>query len=356
MSARLSKNKSTNKTRSRPRTTSGHKRSSSIKKTLRKSTLSKILTTTVISLISIVFIAGSFWFNRLNKQFVGAQTTGVSTNSYYTLLYGIVDDFNADVPNIASLEFYVFDTNGKKVSSYKLDGNYELDLGIKYGKVPVSKLYSLGLLQGNQSKNEAFEFIDETIFNLFAFNVDRFVYADVSEKNAWDSILKHGNYLPLFSNLVLDGTSKNYSTNMHLDEIYQTATFVNSLPEDRLTTLEITAADFLTIDENLRELTLDSQFALDAKNIAVLNGGETSGVASFGSRVVKNLGGRVVSVVNSDEQFGESFIVSDNFEDLSTKVLSEAFHIAKVLTKAQAQTILNTNDLYRADILLVLVK
>ena len=94
--------------------------------------------------------------------------------------------------------------------------------------------------------------------------------------------------------------------------------------------------------------------AKEAKSIVVLNATSLAGVASFGARVVNNLGGRVVSVDNAENKFSEDFIVTDDPNDYSVRLLSGVFGISKVISKDVAKQYVTDNQLHRADILLIL--
>jgi hypothetical protein len=312
----------------------------------------KILVFVFVFLLTATILGGYLTFNKINKQFASAESTSSLDQSYSSLLLVVVDDFTKDNPAIKKLEYRIYDFDGKKSYTYNVDTDYKVELGGKFGTEPVSNFLALGALNEDDAISGGIKFVNNAVFKLFAFPVDRYVYIDESSAWGWEGLFKYGQFWPL----LLEGRGDGSHTNAKLDELYSLSKFIQSLPEDRAVTATLDETLFSGMDEAFREITIGSKFAQEAKSIAVLNATNTSGVASFGARVINNLGGRVVSIDNSDNKFAEDFIVSDDPEDYTVVAMSRAFGISKIINKESAKQYVTDNQLYRADILLILGK
>lgn len=315
----------------------------------------KIIVFIIISLLSVGLIGGFIFVNRLNKQFVSAESTSSLDQSYSTVLFVVVDDFSKETPTIKKLEYKVYDLENKKIYSYNVNPAYKVELRGKFGNEPVSNFLALGGLNGDGKVTDGINFVNTAVFDLFAFPVDRYVYTTDASSWGWEGLFKDGRFLYVLGTLLTEQHSNVY-TNMRLDELYQLSRFISGLPEDRIISTDISTVVNNTADDSFRELTIGSKLAQEAKSIAVLNATSLAGVATFGARVVSNLGGRVVSVDNAENKFSEDFIVSDNPDDYSVLLLSRVFGISKVISKESAKQYVTDNQLYRADILLILGK
>ena len=78
-------------------------------------------------------------------------------------------------------------------------------------------------------------------------------------------------------------------------------------------------------------LRFDLVLSKEKKSIAVLNGTDQSGVASFGTRVIRNFGGRVVATGNTNESYEESILIVDDPTSESTRIISEIFGIKNII-------------------------
>jgi nitrate reductase NapE component len=312
----------------------------------------KIIVFILVSLLSVGFLGGYALLNKLNKQFASAESSTSLDDSYGTVLFVVLDDLSKETPTIKKLEYSIFDYENKKIYTYSVKPSFEVTLGGKFGTEPVASFMALGALNNEDRIQGGISFVNKALLSLFAFPTDKYVYVSEQEAWSWEGLLKEGSFWPL----LLDGRGANTYTNIPLDEAYKLSKFISSLPEDRRVTTDVSASTLSSLDETVREITIGSKMAQEAKSIAVLNATSYEGVASFGARVVNNLGGRVVSIDNSDNKFAEDFIVSDSPEDYSVQLLSKAFGINKIISKDVAKQYVTDNQLYRADILLILGK
>jgi hypothetical protein len=316
----------------------------------------KIMLSILTFLFSSAILFGFFFVNSLNKRFAGAESATTVHNSYYTVLYVTLDDFSSDVPMVTKMSYKIMDTDNKKITTIKMAPTDNLFFGEKYGEVAVAKVFSTAKLTNSDDLSKTVGYINIEVNDLFAFPVDRYVYSDSKDSILWEGIFNSGNYLPFLVDTALHRGQSDHITNFTLDEIYKMAQFVAELPKERFVDRQYASLDFSELDDELRELTLESHFAKDAKSISVLNASDKSGLASQAAREIINMGGRVVSIDNANNKFDENFLVSDTPDDLSTTLIARVFGIQKIISKQEASQHISNNDMYRADIVLVMGK
>jgi hypothetical protein len=145
-------------------------------------------------------------------------------------------------------------------------------------------------------------------------------------------------------------------TNMTLRDFYKYHQFLSSVPRDRnfVKTLDQSYLDNPNlIDQELLDISIESPLNTEKLSIAVLNGTDVLGTATLCSRTIKNLGGRVVAVSNTEEKLEESIVVTDMPNSASTALMQEVFGIEKVLSKADF-TLLDQEELDRSDIVVII--
>ena len=106
------------------------------------------------------------------------------------------------------------------------------------------------------------------------------------------------------------------------------------------------------LDEELLDLTFDSIISREKKSIAILNGTSISGVANYGSRLVNNIGGRVVAVGNTQNDYEKSVIISDDPTTESTQILQKIFKIENIISDFEAGKF-NESEIDRSDITII---
>jgi len=144
-------------------------------------------------------------------------------------------------------------------------------------------------------------------------------------------------------------------TDFSSGELWRFYTFLNHLSLENLAFLEFEPSylkDSRPLDEEIRNITFDSDVAFEAKDVAILNGTDISGVATFGGRVVKNIGGRVIAADNARRSYDKTLLVADDSSSETVNYISRFFDIEQVVTKNAVG--LEENVLERADITLIL--
>ena len=145
--------------------------------------------------------------------------------------------------------------------------------------------------------------------------------------------------------LIKDLGSK-LKTNLSLSELSHISNFTSSLSKN----------DYIegskNYDEDIKDLTFDSKSAIEKKNVAILNGTNTSGIAWYGKRIAENMGIRVIASGNAFGKYDESMIIADTLDSQTVGYLKRFFNINKVVLKENSDV--NESVINRADITIII--
>lgn len=319
-----------------------------VKKTRLSRNTAKTLLFVLIVLVSFIFIAGTLVYRNLTKNFASAD----SPNSYslrdqkiYSVLYVLVDDLSTKPVLVKELSMVFIDKNNKKAVRYSIPVNSVVDIPGTFGEEPLSKVFALGSLNSENEMDGGIALMDKSISNLFGYKVDRYIVLDSKLEGNFDALLETGNM-----SLSL-GPAK---TDFSFLEFYEMYKFLSTLPSDRLMHKDY-SQDYLQnqflVDDEIQDLTFDSDVAEEKKNIAVLNGADLPGLAGYASRYIENMGGRVVTVGNADKIYDESMLIVDDLESQTVKKIVHTFGFVQVVKKDQVELL--ENEVSRSDIVLI---
>ena len=246
---------------------------------------------------------------------------------------------------INTISLVLVDKKGKKVKIYKFPGNLVVNVHGRFGNEEVSKLLMLSNLEGT-------ELIKQTIQDFLGINVDRYIYMGQNLKQPVYNLFTKGDG----SGLIGIESLKTLKTDMRMNELYVVYKYVSGLPSDRFFSYDLSqndVADSTSVDEDIQDMTLNSDFAAEKKSVAVLNGTDISGMAGVASHFINNMGGRVVASGNASKQYQESILVVDDKQSLTAQSVKRYFGISKVITKNDAKGIYE-GEIDRADISLII--
>jgi len=326
---------------------------------LRAEKVKKIAVISFSFLLSTLFLFGFILYKKVSQNFVSAESYNsysLSNDHFPTFSYIVVDSFSSDPIVVDKMEFVILDKESKKALIYTIPLNYIIDVPGRYSTEEFSKIFALGGLNAPDKLMGGLLLTNKTIFDLFGFKVDNYILVDRSLKDDFDKFVHGGALFPLLDFSNLPDVKSSFRTNMSLPEFYNTYLFLKSLPADRSIRETLTFSYMQNpalLDNVIQDLTISSPISLEKKNIAVLNGTDISGIAQLGSRVVRNMGGRVVAVGNSVSKYDESMLVVDNKNSETVRFLSHVFGVTKVLGKEEAFDV-EENEIDRADITLIL--
>lgn len=309
-------------------------------------------------LLSLTFLFSYSFYKYLNQNFASALSSSsysILEDDIPTVSYIVAENLDADLIILKKVNFIIFDKSNGKVSIYNIPLNIDLQLPGKFGREQFSKMFALGGMNSSEPLAAGTEIINRSIFKLFGFKVDKFVLIDSSQESFFDILWHEGGFFNLLSLKDITSLEGSLKTDMNLREFYGLLSFINSLPQDRVIDESNPPKCYCntqSFDDLIRESTYDSEIAEEKKNIAVLNGTDFNGLASFGARVITNIGGRVVAVNNTEKIYEKSVIITDEAGSKTAALLSRVFKIPSIITKAEAHSFIE-NEIDRSDITVV---
>ncbi|MFH1648412.1 MAG: LytR C-terminal domain-containing protein [Patescibacteria group bacterium] len=307
-------------------------------------------------LISATFLGIYSLYKYVNQTFASAlsDTDSLLEDSVPTVSYIVVEDFKSDPVVIRKVNYIIFDKNTKKVIIYDLPTNHDFEIPGKFGKENLSKMFALGGLNSEVPLESGAKTLSRNIFKLFGFKSDKYVLVSSEHEDSFDNLWRRGGFLNLLKVGRLTNLEGALLTNMNLKEVYNLLNFVDSLPRDRVVEdkAPLCFCDTQNFDDLIRDSTLESDISLEKKNIAILNGTNYSGLASFGARVARNIGGRVVAIDNTERFYDNSYIVADDINSKTVEMLSNVLRIDNIIQKEQSHS-LTENEIDRSDVVVI---
>lgn len=324
----------------------------------KKSVFSRYALVGLVCLFSLAFLGSYFFYLKINSQFAHADSLNYGSKTlmeYPILTYINFEGFDIPNPKIKEIKVLIFDKNAHKIVTYQIPINLIVDVPGVYGSEELSKVFSLATLNNNLDIQGGVEAINLVIFRMFGLKPEKYI---LDSQNVMEPFFTNGNYVPIVK-LALDSSLKKMVyTNLTLKDLFTIGNFVSSLNKDRLVLRNLPYTYLENrpeIDEDIQDITYSSSLAVENFSIAVFNGSDLSGIAGFCSRVIKNMGGRVVSVGNTQKTYEQSYIVSQNPNSESVKFLAQTFEIRAENIISPTNTLLQNEDLIsRADVVLLI--
>lgn len=324
----------------------------------------RALPITLLTTCSVLLLVGLSVYKMISHNVTSALTPTKEIfmeSGYPTLLYVEVENLNSTPIQINKIEFKLFDIDGKKLITYPIPLDYEVDMPGRYGLEKISKAFVFGaLMHGEATDNSVSEGIttlNSALLTILGTKAERYLIVDKGLSDVTTSFLDSGDFFPLINKEVITTLPISVRSNFSLGELSKISEFIRSLPSDRLITnphLTNFAQNTEVIDQEIRELMLLSKVSNEGLSVAILNASDRSGLAAFGARIVINNGGRVVAVNNSDNTVTKSVIITDNLDSLSVRRFSSLFGIDSIMTQLEAREHFKDSELDRADIVIVL--
>lgn len=317
----------------------------------------KIATITLLFIISAAFLSGYYFYKRFTKEYASAFSASsyeISSEDIFSVAYIKVDDFQNDPLFINSVSLLIFDKGMSKIISYNIPTDTLIDVPGIYGDEPFYNIMAIGHLDGGNDYSQSISLIVNSIEKAMTFPVDRYIIVDKSTHSLADMLLS-GTIDLSNVNITFDLVKRKVKMNLSLDEVYDIYQFTKALPQDRFIEKTLKGSyidDPNLLDEELMDITFDSLLSREKKSIAILNGTEFTGVATYGSRIVKNFGGRVVVVGNTHEMYEKSIIITDDLNSETVRIISHIFNINNIILDSDARNI-NENEINRSDVSII---
>ncbi len=329
----------------------------SINRSVRKRIL-RIGLVLLVFLFSLGLLFSYTFYKYLNQKFASASSSSgysISDDLLPTVSYIVVEDMESDPIIVKKVHFIIFNKNNKKLSIYDLPVDKDFLLPGKFGSEFLSKVFALGSMNSDDKFLSGAGYINRSILKLFGFKVDKFLLTDQEHEGFFDDLWRNGDVFSIKSLREVSGLDGSFKTDLDIREFYDLMSFINSLPADRVVEDKNYPQSFENtgvFDNSIRELTFDSAVAREKKNISVLNGTNYSGLASFGTRVIENYGGRVVATGSTARTYDKSVIITDDVNSQTTGFLSRVFKIDNIVTKDNAGVYIE-NEVDRSDVVVI---
>lgn len=321
-----------------------------------KLTRFKTVCTTILLLVgSLAFLLSFFVYRNLNQNFASASSYDNYSLEYPSFVYLVVDDFHASSITLKKLNFVILDEQSNKAFVFDLPLNIPLDLPGKYTGMPLSKLFLLGGLNTENKLDGGLSLIDTTVFKIFGFDISNFIIVEEPLDGAFSNIFSGKEAFP-FGGLTPIAMRDSFYTSYSLKDFYQTQKFLASLPSGSITRTSLSSDQLHIpnyIDDLLSGMTMSSNISNEKKTISVLNGTSVSGVATLSSRVISNIGGRVVAIENASSEYSNTLIISDDLDSETVAYIKKSFGIDRVYTKQEASFV-KEDAMSRSDIIVVI--
>ena len=325
------------------------------KTTARKKTkLKRILLLATLLCVSFVFLFGILLYKQLTLPSASAMdaATSLGQSDIFTISVIVVDGFEANPVLVKNLHYFIVDRGDKLVYSYDIPVSLEIDVPGRFGNEEFSKILALGQVSGGDL-HSGINLLNASIQKLFGYKVDAYILTDQTAQISFESIL--GGQFTFFDLTTqnISSLAKSTKTNMSLPQLYATYSFINSLPSSAFLEMPNTSYNNTQdIDKQIRDITINSNLALERKSLVVLNGTSMPGVAGIGARVAENMGARVIMVDNAARVYDKSMIITDSLDATAVRELANAYGIKTIVKKGDLGNF-DENGVNRANIVLL---
>lgn len=327
------------------------KKSSASISILRK--MRPVLSSAIVFTLSFFVLFSYNFYKKLTTPFASADSSSsydITNSDVFTVLFVSVNSFSERTPIVSRLEVGLYDNKSLKLNMLNLDINSQVDVPGKYGTESLYKVLALGTSVGKEGLSSGILLLKETVKKELGFKIDKFV---VVEETLFDDTVNTFKYGGMESVLTLFANSSSVKTNLGLNEIYYITKAARTFAFDQVTDTVSINVDTEQATSIIRDITFDSFVAEERKSIAVLNGTNVGGVASYGARAIENMGGRIIAIENSREEYEESILIVDSIDSETVKEIQKYFGVSKIFLKENTPEVLD-DAVSRADITIII--
>lgn len=296
--------------------------------------ISKIKTFFIYSFISIVvlgFFLNTFVSNILEYSFALANSGGlvdIKTDEKYSV--ALIS--SNKLQEVKKISIYNYDKKNRKTLTFNLNTDLVLNDG--------GKEYQLSeIIRQNQNNHILINKVLEKNLGL------KLAFTHISSSDSLNLIEKllsgSGTIIDLFEARNLDSIS--------IRDLYFIFSFAGSVESNDKKVLTINSIE--SLDKEIRDLYIDSILGIEGSSITILNASNFNGLARKYSRLVQNLGGRVVDTSNTEHLSNESFIIYKE-RTPSLEFIQSKLGIAKSLSIEEVG--LKYPEIVKSDLVIVL--
>lgn len=279
--------------------------------------------------ITVLILTGVSVYKFLNAPFSRASQTnytdvntvwkGNETNLLAVKIANIDDPF-AEVEEVVIVNF---DSFTERYSVYHVPVSVEVNYAFNYGKGPLKRIYAVG----NSDQDRGLYLLEETLLRLFAVRMDGYV---ITDQNGWDEfnrILGHIDQNDLSASLRLRNFTKIPSfykavrnetiTDLKISDIKKSLGFIRHTSSTSSSIYNLNK--YYLFDSNLWDNLWQDRLSIspikrEGVKVFVANASDPKipGLASWGARVIKNIGADVLEIDNSLSNFSENSIITSD--------------------------------------------
>lgn len=356
----------------RKSSTVNRRRKSKFQKVLAKKLRSFFLAVLSVGFATLLGIGyGAYKF--INAPFSDASgLTEVSGDSVWlgeqaTLLALLVSDIDNPYADVLKLKIVNLDNLTKKYQIYEVPVDVDIPYALNYGSGPLERLYSLG----NADQNRGMYAIEQTLFQQLGVHIDGYVVMDNDGVTKIENKLGEINKDDLAASLRLRNVPSLPSaislvrteglTNMKISDVLSIVQFFHGTSSTSSNYKQLNK--YHLIDSNNWDTLWQSRSdasAVNKENIKVFVANDSSdpkipGLASWGARVVKNIGADVLETDNSYVEFDEDTIITEDPELETVKELAHIFDIKNIVLVDNLDKSYGYNpEIFRAKVSLIL--
>lgn len=309
-------------------------------------------------LLSFVIITGFLGYKKLSQSLVSAYSYNsfdLRTEDIFVVSYIEVGDLPGKNYDIQKLEVHMYDVTSKKHTVFDFDVDTPVDVVGRYSEEPLRKILHLGTSLNNDDLSQGIDVLNTTLSKKLGIHIDKFVLIDTKIAGSFDTAIFNAD-IRSYKNLpLLNSFNNSLKTDLRLSEFYYINKLANEIDNGAVfATIVDKSTSNETIDSSIRDLTFDSRVALERKSVAVLNGSKMEGIAGFGSRIIENLGGRVVGVDNASKTYDKTLLIADSTNSETVSELIKYFgDDIEVVDKSSLDNVYDS-EFIRADIVLIM--
>jgi len=324
--------------------------------------------------ISVFILLGISVYKFINAPFTSASNVYQNDSNVWkpdntNVLLILLDDRNDKYSEIKKLGLINFDIPTKRYTIYWVPVDTEIDYALNYGKGTFSRILAVG----NTDQDRGIFLLNKTILKTLAIKVDGYIAVDQDGLNKITDVSGKINQEDLSSSLRLRNLPNlpklvstfrnNANTNLHLSDIKSIIGFIRNTSETSSSIESLTKYHLIDSEnwDSLWQSKLDmSGVKKEAVKVFVANASKDPkipGLATWGARVVKNIGASVLETQNAFVDFDEDTIITDNTDLETVKKLAQSLGIKNIINVDD----LNQNggynlQIFRTSVTLVITK
>jgi hypothetical protein len=258
-----------------------------------------------------------------------AKSSDAFDKNIYSLLLAERDQKNS----VKTLNLLIVQKTDNKLYSINISPFTKVDLPGRLGQEELGKTLEIGQALGYGDSKTAL--LIESVTKMLNFHVDRYI---ISTEDAFNSVQKSvfdkdlGYLLPWQYNKL----SRDVETNLAPREIYQFTLFTRGLRSSDLEVVNLT--DFADLNQKIRDITLSGEVAKESLGLVILNGTGVSNMAKGVSDACQNMGIRVALTANAENDYQNSYLITDDATSATARYILEYFPELKVMDKRSASS------------------